>query len=152
MIYWSISLLWGIIGLFIFWGILSAKWAKLDPLFVRMLDKFRLLNPIPGHPGYMDLKFSLLRHSFVFLVSAVLIFFVKVKFVLTITLTLNVFYAYSTVSRYKYRKRYLQETAREPDSEALVSYLAVPVKDSFCVVVYSVVCAIILYVLYAIRP
>lgn len=152
MVYWVIALAWCVGGTFVFWCFLSFKWAKLDPFFVRTLDTFRTLNPIPGYPRYMDLKFTLLRHAVAFLISAVAIFFVKINFILTLILFLNVLYAYIVISRYRYRKRYLAETAKNSDSEALLSFISIPVKDSFCTVVFSVLCVVILYILYAFRP
>lgn len=152
MLYWIIVLAWSVIGTLIFWFILSVKWSKLDPLFVRMLDTFRVMNPIPGYPGYLDLKFTVLRHAIVFIISSTLIFYVKVKFVLSIVLFLNLIYAYSTISRYRFRKQHLRDTARRPNSEATLSFISIPVRDSFCTVVYSVLCVVFLYVLFAIRP
>lgn len=152
MLYWSISLSWVIIGTLIFWCILSSKWAKLDPLFIRMLDTLRVFNPIPGHPGYLDLKFTLLRHAVAFLLSAVVIFFVKFEWILWVVLFLNVLYSYSSISRYRFRKQYIEESSKKPGKEAVTDFLAIPVKDSFCAVIFSVICSVLLFALYAIRP
>jgi len=152
MLYWVITFSWGIIGAIIFWNILSKKWAKIDPIIVRTLATIRVLNPIPGDSGYLDLKFTLIRHAVAFLLSSAAVYFIKQRWILTFVLLLNVLYAISTVQRYKYRKNYIHEEAKRPESEALVSIMSIPVKDSFCAVVYSVVCPILLYVLYIIRP
>lgn len=152
MLYWTIVLSWGIIGTIIFWSILSKKWKKINPIYTRMFDSLRAINPIPGDPGYLDIKFTLVRHAASFLVSSFIIYFVKPKWILTIILMMNVLYAVSVVSRYKYRKRYIQEESMNPESAALISIISIPVKDSFCSVVYSVLCSVLLYVLYALRP
>lgn len=151
-IYWIITVLYFIFGTVTFWCILSSKWKKLDPFVVSMLDSFRVFHPIPGYPGYMDLKFTIIRHSVVFLLSAAAIYWIKAKFVLNCVLFLNILYAGLPISRYRARKKDLEETAKRPNGSATVSFISVPVKDSFCTVVFSVLCVVVLYILFAIRP
>lgn len=153
MTYWMISFSWAVLGTAVFWCVLSSKWKKIDPLYASCIHSYRILEPIiPGDPGYLDIKFTLVRHGFTFLVSSFIIYFVKVKFILSIILIMNGLYALSTISRYNYRRRYLQEEAKNPDNESSISIISIPVKDSLCAVVYSVLCVVILYILYVTRP
>ena len=150
--YWIIAIAWCVLGTAAFWITLSTKWKRIDPLFQGMFETFRVFHPIPGFPGYLDLKFSILRHAVVFLVSAVLIYWVQVKWLINVVLFLNILYAWTPISRYKHRKRDVVETAMRPNGKNTAAIIAIPVRDSFCVVVFSVVCTAILYVLFAIRP
>lgn len=150
--FWIIALAWGVLGTALFWIALSIKWSKIDPLFQRMFDTFRVFHPIPGFPGYLDLKFSVLRHTVAFLISAALIFWVPINWISNIVLFLNILYTWMTISRYRVRKRDVDETAMRPNGKATAEIIAIPVKDSFCVVVFSVICTALLYILFAIRP
>lgn len=153
MLYWVIAFSWAIVGTIIFWIVLSSKWSKKDPLYEHMLDTIRVLHPnIPGFPGYLDLKFSVLRHAIAFLISAVIIFFVEYRWILTTILFLNLLYAYSSIARYRSRKNYINEVTAGRKESPIKEYLILPVKDSFCTVIHSVVSSLLLYVLFALRP
>ena len=150
--FWIITIAWFILGTAAFWITLSIKWTRIDPLFQGLFETFRIFHPIPGFPNYLDLKFSVLRHAVVFLVSAALIFWINIKWVIGLVLFLNVLYAGMTISRYKHRKRDVAETALRPNSKDTATIIAIPVRDSFCVVVFSVICSALLYILSAIKP
>ena len=150
--YWAISLTYTLLGTVIFWIILSNKWNKMDRLAQLSLQQLSVFHQIPHHPEYLDLKFSIVRHSFAFLLSSALIYWVKSDFVLTAILIINFLYCWLPISRYRYRKRDLAETASRQGGEATAHFLAIPVKDSFCVIVHSVICLALTFLLYAIRP
>lgn len=150
--YWVIALSWFIGGTVVFWSVLSSKWNRIDPLFRRFLQTSRIFHPIPGDPGYLDLKFSVLRHSIVFVISSIVIYFVKIDFVLTVVLFLNILYCLLSVSRYRIRKKDVAETAARPDGQATAEIISIPVKDSFCAVVHALISAVLIWILYAIRP
>lgn len=149
--FWIITIAWFILGTAAFWIMLSIKWARIDPLFRRMFETFRVFHPIPGFPNYLDLKFSVLRHAIVFLASSALIFWVNTKWFISVLLFLNVLYAWLTISRYTHRKRDVAETAMRPTGKDTAAIIAIPVRDSFCVVVFSVICSATLYILFAIK-
>lgn len=150
--YWIIALLWFFLGTIAFWVVLGSRWNKIDPIFQSVLQTSRIFHPVPGEPGYLDLKFSVLRHSIVFLASSAIIFWVKANFILSILLFINVLYCMMSISRYQFRKKDVAEAAMRPNGQATATIIAIPVRDSFCAVVHAVVCVILLYVLYAIRP
>ena len=110
--YWTLTVVWFILGLILFWNVLSSKWNRIDPLYRSMFRTFMILNPIPGHERYLDLKFSVLRHSVVFIVSAALIYwFHDARFLLNTVLTLNLLYTFSVFSRYRMRRKHLAPSA-----------------------------------------
>ena len=150
MLYWIISFSWFVVGTIAFWCILSRKWSKLDRVFVRIIETLRAMNPnIPGHTGYLDLKFSVIRHAAVTLISSAIIFLVGIRSIAQIVLFLNVLYAYAPISRYKSRKRYLQELriAGHSDTASILSPL---VRDSLCPIVHAIACVFILFILYGV--
>ena len=149
--YWIISILWSVLGTIAFCSFLTYRWNKIDPFWQQMLDTFRILHPIPG-PGYLDLKFSIIRHALFFLASSFIIFYVKIRFILNSILFLNVLYCWMPITRYKFRKKDVAEASARPSGQSTASAISVPIKDSFCTVVHAVGCVIILYILYAIRP
>lgn len=151
MLYWIISIAWCIVGTAVFWYIMSSKWNKLDCFFVRTIDTFRTMHPnMPGHPGYLDLKSTIIRHAAATLVFSVILFFVDAKILVRILLFLNVLYACTPISRYKSRKKYLQDlrTAGHGDTASILLPL---VRDSFIPVIHAIICAVVIFVLYGIR-
>lgn len=150
--YWAITFSWFIVGTVVFWSVLSNKWNKIDPLFRKVLQTSRIFHPVPGDSGYLDLKFSMLRHSIAFLIFSAIIYFVKVDFVLSIILFLNVLYCWLPISRYRFRKKDVAETAMRPNGQATAEIISIPVKDSLCTVTHAIISAILIWVLYAIRP
>lgn len=149
--YWLISILWTFIGLIGFWTALSKKWSKMDRLTIGALQTVRVFHPVPGDAGYLDLKFSIVRHSILFLIASVLFFFVKSDFVLTIILYVSLIYhIIIPVSRYRARTNHI--AALKKESSATAEFAAVPVKDSFCVVIHAIISFVLTWVLYAIRP
>lgn len=152
--YWIIALSWTIVGFVVFWLHLSQRWQKIDALSRLTVRTLGVFHPVPADAelGYLPLQFSIARHAFVFLVSSVVIYFVKADIVLTIVLLVNLLYCWSPISRYRYRKKDIAETASKPNGQATAQMLSIFVKDSFCTIIHSVGCIIILYVLYAIRP
>ena len=151
--YWTFTIAWFLFGLVFFWNILSSKWNRIDPLYRRMFQTLMILNPIPGHEGYLDLKFSVLRHSVVFIVSAALIYwFHDARFLLNTVLTLNLLYTFSVFSRYKMRRKHLDYVKNELGEEHTAEIIQIPIKDSKVVAIHAVICVVMLYVLYGIRP
>lgn len=147
--YWAITVLWTIVGLVSFWVILSNKWNKIDRLIQLALQTARIYHPIPGDENYLDLKFSILRHSFFFALSSVLIYFIKSDFWLTVILIICFLYhGCMTVIRYRNRKKELESTS----SMATIEVIKVPINDSFVIVVHAITCLVFTYVLYAVRP
>lgn len=146
--YWTVLFAWSIAGTALFWIILNSKWANLDPAFTMTASTFRVMHPVlPGEIGYFDLKFSLVRHAFVLIISALLIYFMDSRSICRILLFLNVIYAYLPISRYRHRKQYLNELASDGD-EVTVHFGRILVKDSACTITYSIICVVVLYLLY----
>lgn len=152
--YWIVTLFWAIAGSIVFWSHLSRRWQKVDSLYRLSICTLRTFHPVPAEPdsGYLSLQFSILRHAFMFLISSILIYFVKADFVLTIILLLNLLYCWLPISRYRYRKNDISETASKPNGQETARILSIFVKDSFCTIIHAVGCVITLYILYAIRP
>jgi hypothetical protein len=147
--YWAITVLWTILGLVSCWVILSNKWNKIDRLTQLALQTARIYHPIPGDENYLDLKFSVLRHSFFFALSSVLIYFIKSDFWLTVILIICLLYhGYMTVKRYRYRKKELESAS----SMATKEVIKIPINDSFVVIVHAIACLVFTYVLYGVRP
>ena len=147
-LYWIVVAAWGIVGLVVFWGILSYRWQQIPPELVSVIQLGMVLHPIlPGHTRYMELKFTVLRHAIVFAITAVLICYVKNKFALSMLLQLNFWYAALAFYRYNSRKKYLATLG-----QASIDAYAIPVSDSFYGVAHAIVCVAVLYVLYGIRP
>jgi len=67
-------------------------------------------------------------------------------------LFLNVLYAGMPITRYRRRKQDVIETAMRPNGKDAAAIISIPVRDSFCTVVYSVICSALLFVLFALRP
>ena len=156
--YWTITLLISLGGLVVCWSILSARWQTVsgsrsyDPvrraMYPRLIQLARTFHPIlPGHPGYMDLKFSLLRHALAFFVSAGLLRLLGSRFWETALLGANLLYAGLTVWVYLQRKQELQEIALESTEREQLTVPTRLVRDSFVVVAYSVIAAASLYLL-----
>lgn len=153
MLFWSIVLGWSLLGTAVFWWILNVKWSRIDHMIQDILDAASAVYQIPGHWGYWDLKFTLMRHAFVFLLSSVTIYFLhRVTWILTPVLLFNFLYAGLTLKRYLYRKKYVHEVEVEPDYELPTEIVMVPVRASIVAIVYSMLCTALLYVLFAIAP
>ena len=166
--YWIITLSVSIGGLLLLWTILTAKWSRvtcahdsIDHRFqLSLIHTTRTLQPwLPGDPGYLDLKFSVLRHAFVFGVSAVILRFVGYGFWESVVAWANLLYALIPANRYRSRKRMLGLTAAEnrrdlqehpEDAEGFREVLRLHealIRDSFVVVPYGFICWASLYLL-----
>lgn len=154
--YWTIALFVSLGGLAVCWSVLSSRWRivigngdpvlkYLNPQLVRMV---RTLHPIlPGDPDYLDLKFSLLRHALVFLISAGLIWLLDSRFWEWGILCGNVLYALLRCRVHSARKLELQEIALESSAREELIIPSLLVRDAFVVVVYSVIAATSLFLL-----
>ncbi len=151
--YWIIALLWSIVGTILFWGYLSKQWKKIDVLEKMSLRTLGIFHSVPADPdtGYLRLQFSILRHAVVFLLTAVLIYVIDSSVITTILLFLNMFYCWSPISKYRYRKQDMEKTASQPDGKATASLLSGFVKDSFSTVVHAISSMVIIYILFAIK-
>jgi hypothetical protein len=150
--YWPVAIMLPSIGTAILWVVLDKKWYRLDPLEQSMLSTLRTLHSVPGMPYYLDIKFSAIRHAVVFLATAAIIYWVNAKWVINFVLIANLLYAWSTISRYRMRKSEVSEVAKRDGEQTVANMLAIPVRASFCVVVFSVLCAVFLYVLMFLKP
>lgn len=152
--YWIITILWSIVGTLVFWQHLSKQWKKINPIDKMFIPDLSRFHSVPAEPdtGYLSLQFSIVRHAFVFLISALIFYFAKPSIVINILFPLNVLYCWSPISRYRYRKQDINRTAAKPDGKDTADLLLVFVKDSFCTVVHAICCVLILYVLLAIKP
>lgn len=150
--YWLITGSWTILSTVVFWIILSFKWKRIDRLTFHAIQYSRKFHPIPGDPGYLDIKFSILRHSVFFLLSSVIIYYIKSDIVLTIILLVNLWYCWSSISRYKMRREIIKTKALDPDGKAAAEIISIPVTDSFAAVIHAIGCLVLIYILYAIRP
>ena len=153
LLYWLIATIWAILGAVIFWIVLSVKWSRIDRFQLMVLETSRILLPIPGHPGYLDLKFSILRHAIVFLLSAAIIYFLhNVPLLLYPLLFANTLYAMMTTQRYNARKQFIKDARNRPNGSAHADIISIPIKASFLVVIFSFACLALLFILFAIRP
>lgn len=151
--YWTLSIAWFLGGLIVFWATLTKKWRSIDSLTLCVLRSARMFHPIPGDVGYWDLKFSVLRHTVFFLIASILFFFVKSDFVLTVVLAVSMLYhGVMPVQRYRVRKDHIASLYRDEESRASAEFCAIPVRDSFCVVVHAIITLVLTWILYAIRP
>ena len=144
--YWTISLGWSIVGTVFLWIILSNRWNRLDHFHRVMIRQIRIFHQIPGTDGYFDLKFSVLRHAVVFLVSAIFMSWARVGFFTTTITFLNLVYCYFPIARYRFRKKEVLNAENEGSTE-LASFMSILVRDSFCCVLHAVISAILLYIL-----
>ena len=144
--YWKVTLGWAIIGTIIFWISLSLKWNRTDYFNRSMFRTLQLFNSTPGSEKYLDLKFSVLRHSFVFLLSAALIAWIDSRFITSIITYANLLYCLLTIARYRFRKKEVRNAINRGEQE-LANFMAVPVKDSFVTVIHAVTSVVILYIL-----
>lgn len=154
--YWFVVFFTSVILAAVFWVILTRKWDKTAQKseniywYADMIRMARTFDPdLPGFDGYMDQKFSLLRHSLIFLISSVALYFLHSGFLENCILVVNVLYAHLSISRYRYRMREcVQAKPIEGPAKQLRTAL---VKDSFTTVIYSVICAFSLFVLLYLR-
>lgn len=149
--YWIIALSFSLIGTIIAWIILTCLWNKYDPIMIRTLPTLRIGTNMPGEYNYLDLKFSLLRHAFMFLVTAAIIFWVDSRIIIKIFLYGYGFYTTSAIMRYLNRKKILKEFSSSGET-SLAETLEKPFKDSRVVVLYSICALIVVFILYGIRP
>ena len=152
--YWFITILWSTVGTALFWRHLSKQWQNRDifeKMSIRTLSAF---HSIPADPdtGYLSLQFSMARHAVTFLISAVILYFTKSLIVIIILFIFNTLYCWSPISRYRYRKQDLIETAARPEGSSTANLLSGFVKDSFCTVIHAVCSTLLLYMLLIIKP
>lgn len=153
MLYWSITLIFTFVGAFLGWITLTHCWNKLDKVIVNVLPTLRMGTYMPGEYRYLDLKFSLVRHAFVFLVTASLIYAVKSRIALYVFVLGNGFYSISTLTRYWKRRDILEQLKNESEeSRSLANLLGDPFRASRVVVVYSILSGLLALFLYGVRP
>ena len=150
--YWIITSAFAFAGTIAAWKILTYLWNKYDPIIVRSLPMLRAGHHMPGEYKYMDLKFSLARHAFMFLVTAAIMFWVESSIIINIFFYGYGFYTASVIVRYIQRKDILKALSNEAESAALVEILTKPFKDSRVVLIYSICAEVVIFVLYFIRP
>lgn len=157
--YWTISIIISVILTIIFWSMLSRRWRNLvsgtnDILsreYVQVISIFASKYNLPGMTGYMDLKFSLLRHAIVFALFAVILYFAKVKWLETITTFFFLLYTFNAIIRYRRRVKVLNivYSQEEPHVFTLCKNT---VKNSSLVMWYSIIATIALYILLLVKP
>lgn len=153
--YWTITLLYLFVGTISAWKYLTWLWNKYDPFTLRALPTLRAFGTghyFPGDYNYMDLKFSLARHAFMFMVTAAIMFWVKSSVIINIFTWGYSLYTCSAVTRYLNRRNLLNEVAKRENEKALAETLMKPLKDSKVVVTYSICANIVMWILYLIRP
>lgn len=149
MLYWIITLSFTFVGTAIAWIMLSHLWKQFDFITIRVLPQLSKWNNMPGDPNYMDLKFSLARHAFMFLVTATIMYWIQSPLIRIIFLLGGyAFYTATLISRYQYRKDIINNLAASEESKALAEMLTKPFKDSKVVVIYSVCAELVLFVLH----
>lgn len=151
MLYWTIALSFAFIGTAIAWKSLTYLWNNYDRLSAMAVTRFATFHGFPGHPNYMDLKFSLARHAFVFLVTSAIFYWAKSTVTLDIFYYLSFFYNISLIFRYFHRKKTIKDLSASGEHESLVGFLIKPLKDSKVVIVYSICSELVLGVLLVLR-
>lgn len=152
IIYWGVTLGFLLVGTTTAWMTLTHLWNKHDRFVVAVLSQLRMGHPLPGDNNYLDLKFSLTRHAFMFIVSAAVMYWVRSRFISNVCYWGYGLYTVSVVLRYLNRKDYIKNLATSAEARELVDLLTKPLKDSRVVLIYSVCASIITIILYAIRP
>ena len=150
--YWVITAFVSVPLLIAFFLHLSKRWRLLvgespeSRLNLMVVNSIRQLEPaFPGTENYSDLKFSLIRHAFVFALSSAILFSTRNIFAVVVIGVSNMAYAHLTYSRYKYRNALLKDMA--PYEEEIHKYSSAMVEDSRSCVTYAFICVIALYLL-----
>lgn len=157
--YWTIAIVLPIIGLFLVWSALSAKWRHIsgegDSFSVFQKSSIHMaqtfLPSLPGQAGYLDLKFSALRHTVVFIIVAFILFFAN-GFWESFLLWVNLLYTLTLWLRYSARKRMVNSPACLELHESTQSTARSLVKDSFGVVIYGSFLVLLSYILLFCKP
>lgn len=154
VLYWVISIAWTLFSIVFFCLFLTVRWKKLDPFDRISVDRLSILHSVPGNSelGYLDLKFSIIRHSVAFLATSFIFFFVKIQFILYIVLVLSSVYCWFPIFRYINRKKHLQETMLRPEGSAVARLIAVHIQNSTCTFVNAIIIGVLQFVLFALRP
>ena len=152
MFYWIIALSFTFVGTAIAWKTLTHLWNKYDTFTMQALPTSRAGTNMPGEVSYLDLKFSLARHAFMFLVTAGIFFWVQSPIMIKIFLYGYAFYTATAILRYLNRKATIKDLSASEETKGLAEWYTKPFKDSRVVVIYSICAELALFVLYAIRP
>ena len=138
--YWFLTWLWSIGGTALIWNLLSMRWDEIDLLEQYFIKSARTFHRTPGMDGYMDLKYSALRRSIVFVVSSAIIYWFDSLFMWMLVSIVNLAYCWLSRFVYKERKAEVEKVARESETEDYARLLAIPVTDSHLVVLYTYGC------------
>ena len=152
MYYWIITLVFALVGTAIAWRLLTHLWNKYDRITITILPQLRAGTNMPGEYNYWDLKFSLLRHAVMFLVTAAIMFWVESRIIINVFFYGYGFYTTSVIVRYLGRKDIIKNLSATEEEKALADMLTKPFKDSRVVLIYSICASVVVFVLYAIRP
>ena len=153
--YWLIALTVFVGGAVLSWVVLDRKWKQLlgpppTHLMEIMIKNARLFHPeFPGHPWFMDLKWSVIRHAFVSIVSALIVYLIGDNgFVTWVICPLNFLYAFSVKNRYSNRKELIAKLALERNASLVEIWVKLVNASKVCIV-YAFVAAAVLCILSA---
>jgi len=151
--YWYIVAGWSVLGLAVFWGILTTRWdAKVQASGgVYMWDSVvSMANKMHGfavQPNYLNFKMSVLRHTVAFGLSAVILnFVISIPWCSIAIVALNLTYAFLAYYRYREYK------AEANSSGAIGVELKKIVDDAVVVVYHAVISAFLLLALMWLYP
>ncbi len=158
--WWLVLIFCGISGI-ICWIALSKKWLTATDnnnyFNLQLINMLRVFHPIlPGaHQGFMDLKWTIVRHGVIGILSAVLAWYINVSFIEILLVVLNLFYAITVVSRYRKRSDELSdiwyEEKRIGDADHLNTQTARPLVEAskipaiYAVLVYVAIQLMLIY-------
>ena len=153
--YWAIVIAVSVVGFAFCWAILTSKWRKIsgakngfEKIQTMIVHMSKVLYGMPGDQGYMDLKFSLLRHAFIFAVFSVVIYFAGKSWISVVLLVLSLIYSYIPYLRYRSRIDLVNELIEEDGKTEVAKQCRQATKDSLVVVFYSFAAMLSLFVLY----
>lgn len=138
--YCIITLTWSLLGTFIFCHILSIKWKKLDRLDKMTFNMLWSLHRIYVANGYMNYKFSIIRHAVVFALSSIAIYNLTTQWIISVITLINLLYTALPIFRYISSKKELTDS------------LFSPIKASIYVVIFCCITVALLYVLVLVKP
>lgn len=150
--YWLFTLMFAVISIVVSFIILTIMYRKhIHPWFEQDTLNTFAFSGMPHCKGYWDLKFSALRHIFVFLITAVVFYYSSTPWLLNVFLYGNSFYTVVTLLRYWNRRAVVKKDVAE-GRHNLAETLKKPLKASKVIVFYSICINIAVFILYGIRP
>ena len=152
--FWIVTLSISVVGAIVSCLLLSWKWNRVigrgDPISEKLngmlLHNIAMTNPIFPHcHGFWDLKWSIIRHAAVFLILAVIVRQISAFFIQNLFFAAYIIYTWSVWSRYKARKRSLDDLKHLYGDEGVWNFCVKLVSPCKIVLFYSCICSVVLF-------